>query len=141
MELEISVYREGLVFAGGLRVTAIVNSHQAKLRTEMTRLGYPNKGECFSFKIEIGGKSLVYSADVGSFDDLRSHLEDIDYAIVETTHVDTEEIFGHARKSTVGAYILTHLGDHDEVALLRQRICESGLENLLIAEDGLRLEL
>lgn len=141
LDLEISGYNEGAVFSGDFQVTAIANSHQAKLRDEMKRLGFPNKGESFSFKIDVGDKSVLYSADLGSFDDIRYHLENIDYAVVETTHVDVREVFDHARLGAVGAYILTHLGNSEEVAMLRQQVQDSGLKNILIAEDGLRLEL
>ncbi|MCP4685060.1 MAG: MBL fold metallo-hydrolase [bacterium] len=141
LDLEIIGFSEGTVFSGDLHVSAVPNSHQAKLRDEMKRLGFANKGQSFSFRIEIGEKSVLYSADLGSFADIRDHLEDVDYVIVETTHVDLQEILDHARQSTVGAYVLTHLGNSEEVAVLRQQVKDSGLKNMLIAEDGLRLEI
>jgi len=141
LDLEVSGYNEGAVFSGDFQVTAIANSHQAKLRDEMKRLGFPNKGESFSLKIDVGNKSVLYSADVGSFEDLRGQLENLDYAIIETTHIDIRDIFDHALKPTVGAFVLTHLGSSEEVSELRRKIEGSGLKNLLIAEDGLRLEL
>ncbi len=129
------------MFSSEFQVTAIGNSHQAKLRTELESLGFPNKGQSFSFKIETKGKSILYSAVLGSFEDIRDHLDGVEFAMVETTHVDIGEILDHARQSDVGAYVLTHLGSKEEVALLRQRITESGMKSMLIADDGLRLEL
>lgn len=141
LDLEIKGYHEGPVYSGEFLVTAIGNSHQAKLKVEMNQLGYPNRGECFSLKIDVGERCILYSADVGSFEDIRDHLEKVDYAIVETSHIDIEAVFEHARaKSTVGTYILTHLGNSEEVARLKKRIEESGLKNVIVAEDGLRLE-
>lgn len=142
LDLDIRGYGEGKVYEGDFSLSAIPTSHHEKIRSEVEKLGLPNRMESFAFKIEAGEKSVLYSADLGSFDDIRDYLADVDFAIVETTHVVLDELYRHASGSTtVGAYVLTHLGNGEEVALLRKKIEASGLKNVLIAEDGMRLDL
>lgn len=141
LELDVHGYGDGFLFDDQFRLTAIANSHHAKLAEDVVRLGLPNRLQCHSFRIEIGDHSLFYSADLGSLEDIRDHLENLDYAIIESTHIDVEELIDHARSSTVKKYILTHLGSADEVALLQQQISAAGADNIGIAADGMRLEL
>ncbi|UCC44293.1 MAG: ribonuclease Z [Candidatus Zixiibacteriota bacterium] len=140
-ELEITGYSDGFVYDDDFKLTAIANSHNASAMELIARLGLQNKGQSHSFKIEVGNKSLLYSADIGSFDDIRDHLNNLDYAIVESTHVDAKEVIAHARDSTVSKYIITHLGNEQEVDALRHLITDSQCTNIQLAEDGMRLEL
>jgi len=141
LELEIRDYADGFVYDGEFRLTAISNMHHAKLAPIIKQLGLPLKMQSHSFRIEAGGKSLFYSADIGSFEDITDHLDQLDYAIIETTHIPLEQIIEHARSSSVKQYILTHLGDDNEVSTLQEQIVESGIRNITFAEDGMRLEL
>ncbi|RKX24999.1 MAG: hypothetical protein DRP45_06940 [Candidatus Zixiibacteriota bacterium] len=142
LELRIHGYSDGLVYENDrFKLTAIGNSHLVGTKVDIGRLGLPNRMQCCSFRIDVGDRSVFYSADIGSFEDIRDQLQDLDYALVETTHVNLEHLFDHMRSSTVGEYILTHLGDEEEVAALRNQIERASLTNVSLANDGLRLEL
>jgi len=141
LDLEIHGYGDGLVIDEGFRLIAIANSHIAKLAPYLRENNLRNKMQCYSFKIEVNDRSLLYSADIGSFDDIRGCLDGLDYALVETTHVDVGEIIEHARTSTVKQYILTHLGNDDEAAGIDKRVRAAGITNMLLAADGMRLDL
>jgi ribonuclease BN (tRNA processing enzyme) len=141
LHLDVHGYHDGFVFDGDFKLTAIGNSHHAKARDDAIRLGLPNRLQCHSFRIDVGGRSVFYSADVGGFDDIGDQLKDLDYAIIETTHITVEQLIHHARESTVNKYILTHLGGPDEVSLLREQVAAAGVDKISIAADGMRLEL
>ncbi len=140
--LRIYGYADGFAYRGdGFELTAIANFHLEKARELVEQYDVPNKCQCHSFKITTDNAALFYSADLASLDDISDRLEDLDYAIIESTHIDLDALFDHARESTVRRYILTHLGGDDEVAQLHAKIETSGLDNFLLAADGLRLDM
>jgi len=141
LEIVIEGYSDGFVFDESFRLRAIANSHLVGLESVIKGLGLPNKLQCHSFEIDTGDKRLFYSADIGSFDDIRDYLIDLDYALIETTHAEVEQILQYARSSSVKSYLLTHLGTDDEVAKLISATAAAGLSNVTVAEDGMRLEL
>jgi ribonuclease BN (tRNA processing enzyme) len=141
LELNVHGYTEGLLYDGDFRLEAIANTHVDKLAKYFEELDLPYRGQSFSFRIEAGEKSIFHSADVGSFDDVEPHLHDLDFALIETTHISPADILQHARKSSVRQYILTHLGDEEEVANLNEMIEQFGSTNVTLAHDGMRLVL
>ena len=86
-------------------------------------------------------KCLFYSADVGDFADIEPHLDGVDYAVMELTHVELEPFFELAPALSVGKFIISHLGNATETAAVEQMAAKTGLGNLMIAYDGLRLSL
>ncbi|TET96558.1 MAG: hypothetical protein E3J26_01040 [Candidatus Zixiibacteriota bacterium] len=134
-------YEDGFTFSGDFRLTAIGNRHLQGHAELISELKLPNKMQCHSFAIEIGDKSLFYSSDVFSFDDVKNHLDGWDYVILESTHIDLEQFFDLAPAVNVGRYVITHLGTAEEVAGIEQRARKAGLENLVTAVDGMELVL
>ena len=101
----------------------------------------PNRMQCHSFWVETEAKALLYSADLGSFDDIAAHLEGLDYAVVESTHIDLEMLLDSARSMPAARFILSHLGEKADRSALAQRIADTRLTNVSLATDGLRLEM
>ena len=142
VDLHITGYADGFVYRGdGFSLRAIANSHMEKAAPLIEEYDVPNKMQCHSLRIETDTKSLLYSADLGSFDDIVGHLDGLDYALVETTHVDLGALFEAARSSGVGRFVLTHLGEGEETSSLREQVATTGLDNISLATDGLRLEM
>jgi ribonuclease Z len=141
LEIVIEGYSEGFIYDDLFRLRAIANSHLAAQGRLVKKLNLPNRMQCHSFEIGIADKRLFYSSDIGSFDDIRDCLADLDYALIESTHVDVEQVLQHARNSSVKRYVLTHLGTDDEVAGLESAVAASALSNITLAEDGVILEL
>jgi len=141
LPLEIVGYDSGVVLDSEITVTAIANTHQAAQMPLIRRLGLPNRGQCFSFRVSAGGTSVLYSGDLGSFDDLRAHLSDLSLCVVETTHIDLDDLFAFAAVSPETEFIFTHLGDGDDIQRLRAKVVATGLSNIRLAEDGLRIGL
>lgn len=142
VDLHITGYADGFEYRGdSFSIRAIANSHLEKSAPLIEEYDVPNKMQCHSFRIETDSKSLLYSADLGSLDDLAEHLDDLDYAIVESTHIELEALFETARTSRVGLYVLTHLGEGEERGNLREQIAAAALDNIKLASDGLRLDM
>ncbi|MFH1374945.1 MAG: MBL fold metallo-hydrolase [bacterium] len=141
VKVNIIGYENGFVFSDGFRLTAIGNRHLSGNAEIIECLKLPNRMQCHSFLIEVGGKSLFYSADLLTFDDVRSHLDGKDYVLLEPTHIDIDEFFEFAPTVNVGQYVLIHLDTPEAVAQLELRAKKAGLDNLAMAEDGMVLEL
>jgi ribonuclease BN (tRNA processing enzyme) len=139
--MNIIGYEDGFTFTGDFLLTAIGNQHLQGHAKLISELKLPNKMQCHSFEVEVGGKSLFYSSDVFSFDDVKNHLDGRDYVILESTHVDLGQFFEFAPTINVGRYVITHLGTAQEVAEIERRAGKAGLENLVTAVDGMELVL
>jgi len=120
---------------------AIPNNHLKGYDEYITTLGLPNKMQCYSFLISIGGKKILYSSDVASFDDIKKYLDGCDQVILESTHIDLNKFFAHAKTINVGQYIITHLGDNEQIREINRSAQEAGIDNLITAVDGLEIEI
>ncbi len=140
-ELRIIGYEDGFVYEGGFRLEAIGNTHLFPYREFIEKAALPNKMQCHSFKLTINGKTVLYSADIGSFDDIKDHLDGTDIAIIESTHLDLEQFLKFAQTARVGRYILTHLGSKEDVADINLRAAKAVVDHLTTAVDGMEIEL
>jgi ribonuclease BN (tRNA processing enzyme) len=140
-------YKTGFTFNDGFTLKAIGNRHLAGYAEYIDKLQLANKMQCHSFGFEIPASSggddwrLFYSADIRDFDDIKSHLDGVDYAVMELTHVDLESFFELAPTISVGKFIISHLGDAEATARVTQLAAKAGLDNLRIAHDGMVLSL
>ena len=130
-------YQDGVIFNDGLTVTAHHNTHMKKTG---------DAWRSFSFRIEAGGRTFVYSGDVRGPEELSSLLlEKADLVLMETGHHKVEDVCRYFETSggTFGALVLSHHGrailkDPDgELARARSILGEK----VLIARDGMTYEL
>jgi len=141
-QLEIVGYADGLAYdGGGFRLEAVANLHLEKAAAIIEQYDVPNKMQCHSFKIKTDRKALLYSSDIASLTDIWGHLDNLDYAVIESTHIDLQRLFERAAQTPATRFVLTHLGGADDVARLRGQIAAAALENVTLVEDGLRLEM
>jgi hypothetical protein len=61
--------------------------------------------------------------------------------LIDSTHVDVDEVLAHAQIVDFGCLIFTHLGDAHEIARLQEKIKRSGVARTLLAEPGMVLQL
>jgi len=125
-EVEPRPYGDGEVFDDGhLRAEALHNTH----------LGRPGPGEpwlSYSFRIESGGKAVVYSGDTGGVEELAPLAGDgCELLLMETGHHREEDVCLFIRDADlrVGRVVFVHHGR----AILGQAA--------LIARDGMALEI
>jgi len=128
-----------VISCGDVRITPRLNSHLTKHRGQPWMANVDNRGESYSFEIRHDTKNIVYSADIGSLDDLR-FCGNADVVLVEVTHVDLRELLTAAETWNLKTVILTHIGPEfspENLADARQYF--SG--TLLTATDGLAVPL
>lgn len=141
-DLHIHGYADQFVFNNdSFKLTAMANRHLEKSSEIIEQYDLPNRMQCHSFLISTADKTMLYSADLGGPEDISDHLDEIDYAIIETTHVEPNQLFDVARQNPELQLILTHLGSPEEVAHLHRLVDQTGLDNISFASDGLRLSL
>lgn len=140
-ELNIIGYEAGEVYNGDFKLTAVANKHLHKYSEYIKRLNLPNKMQCHSFDIEVGGKKIFYSADVGSFDDVKDYLDGHDIVIIESAHIDLEAFINFAKTAKIGQIVLTHFDNEAQVKEICGLASQAGLDNLVTAVDGLELSL
>jgi len=128
-----------VISCGDVRITPRLNTHLTRHRGQPWMADRDNRGECYSFEIKHDTKKIVYSADIGSLDDLR-FCEGADVLIVEVTHVDVGELLAAAETWHIGTVILTHIGpEFNTEGLADTGKYYSG--TLRVAVDGLAVPL
>jgi len=124
-----------------ISILPIPNSHLLGNGEIIEQYRLENRMQSFSYLVRAGDKSLLYSADIGSEGDLKAHLAGLDLLVVESTHIDIADLIALAVDSKVKWILLTHIAEEvnlERVRLLAQKV---GYGNLVIAEDGLKVEL
>ncbi|MFQ5498743.1 MAG: MBL fold metallo-hydrolase [Candidatus Zixiibacteriota bacterium] len=137
--LNLTGYEAGKVFEGTFTLTAIENKHLVGHHELIQRLNLPNRMQCHSMLVEVAGKSLFYSADVGSFDDIKPYLGGRDIVVTETTHLDLDDFLSYMAAIGTGQLVVSHLGSGSEVARINSLANKMGVDNLVAAVDGLEL--
>jgi ribonuclease BN (tRNA processing enzyme) len=141
-DLQVKAYTTGQVYDdSAFRLDAIANDHLSGYKEIIEKHDLPNRMQCHSFVIETNGVRLLYSADLKSFDDIRSHLHNLDVVVIESTHIDMEQFMAFVPSSDVGRWVLTHLGSPAEVDDLRAALNSARLSNVTLAADGMKLEI
>ena len=103
---------------GGAQIAAFATTHLDPQRTFAAGQGYPDPGQCYAFHVQVNGTTLVYSADLGSLADLDFVPCPIDRLLIETSHVNLEELWRWIEERQTRHVILTHLSDDFDLALL-----------------------
>ncbi|MBN2226931.1 MAG: MBL fold metallo-hydrolase [candidate division Zixibacteria bacterium] len=119
-------------------VNAIPNKH---LEHEINRniiaeSGYPNLMQSYSFAIRAGDRSILYTSDLLSFDDIASHVYDLDLLVIETTHIDLKRLIESIPDRRIGRVVLTHIADEDEKRIKNIVSAYADSAVLSVAEEG-----
>ena len=138
--LDVRHYQQGVIHADpqGLRVTALPNRHR----------GEPRPGESwrsFSFRVDAGGRSVVFSGDVKHISELEPLLDQCDLLLMETGHHDVASVchYLRQRERTIGQLGFIHHGRAilaDPEAELRKARGIFG-RNVFVAREGQQLDL
>lgn len=139
--LDLIGYRPAVLFEHPFRLEAIRNTHLEHYADIIKNLDLPNKMLSHCLDVRVGGSRVFYSADLTSFDEIRDRLPGCAYVIIESTHIDLAAVMEFGCTGDIGAVVLTHLGDSEDIGEKTELIEKSGLEKVLLAEPGLVLEL
>jgi ribonuclease BN (tRNA processing enzyme) len=125
---------------GPMRVTPYPTMHLAAMREFAEAKGLPNRGECYAMRIEVGGKVILYSADIVSISDLDAVLLPIDWLLVESTHVSLNELWPWAEERKIKRVIITHIADSFDTSQIALGTSHTSAE-IMIAEDLMTLDI
>jgi ribonuclease BN (tRNA processing enzyme) len=136
-EIVVKPIDYGYEFAEGIiEIEAHANSHLRGHREFLSSRGYDNRMQCFSFTVQAEGKKLVYSADIGSLDDLKNIALNADVLLAEGMHLDLNQLPAMLIEKNVQRCILTHLPDDFNRVAVQQSFSKAGYENLRLAFEG-----
>lgn len=141
-ELSFAAVSEGRpIESGEVMIETIANSHLEKYAPFVKEYDLPNRQQCYSFLISAGGKKILYSADLGSEKDILGYLDDLDLLVIESTHIDIGNLLERSAQKNIGRIVLTHIEEGYDVDQAVQIAWKQGADNLIIAQDGMRIEL
>lgn len=99
----------------------------------------------FSFVIQVGGRRVAHSADIGAVADLEPLLaEPVDLFVCELAHVEADELLARIGTAQVGELVLVHLEHRwwdDRATLLRMLGERLPGVRCSIAQDGDRYRI
>jgi ribonuclease BN (tRNA processing enzyme) len=132
-----------------IQIKAYLNRHLSANEQMIRENNLPNRMQSFCFVVSwFAGstgdeKKLVYSGDILSSADLANIVFDADLLITECMHPRLEELLSLITESKVKSAVFTHvpLELEGKEEILLQKAHEFGLENLLIAQDGLVVDI
>ncbi|MBR4058978.1 MAG: MBL fold metallo-hydrolase [Lachnospiraceae bacterium] len=128
---------EGVLFDDGvMKVTAIKNRHMAHVETDRC-LSY-------SYLMECEGKRLVYSGDVGKYEDLDVLLNEYcDGLVIETGHFGIDAARQYTADKYIGKIFFSHNGREilNTPIAAQEKINRYFGNNAIICEDGMTVEL
>ena len=135
--VEASYVREGVLFDDGfMKVTAFGNTHLSYAEVDHY-LSY-------SYLIECEGKKLVYSGDLGKYEDLDPLMKDgCDGLIIETGHFGIDAVKQYVADKKIGRLFFSHNGreilNNPETSAKKVEDYFEGRG--LICTDGITIEL
>ncbi|MFP4249109.1 MAG: MBL fold metallo-hydrolase [Armatimonadota bacterium] len=145
--LELSGVEEGPCYEDErISVIALPSGHLEGLGERYAQLGLPNRGQAFSYVMEIEDRRIAFSGDQPrDFRYLdRVTAEPLDLLVMEMTHIRPEEVLPWLADRPVAKLILTHIWDpwhgsgEDE---LREMCFEHLPFPFTIARDGMEVEV
>lgn len=93
-----------------------------------------------SFLFQLEGKNIVYTSDIGSYDDLFLFHDAIaDVFITEATHIPLARIEAAITILNPKQVILTHIDDETEIGNWFAKLPDEKKRKISIAEDGMRV--
>jgi len=139
-EFELIGYRDGFKYEDdNFKLEAIANTHLNHYREWIEKYSMPNRMQSHSFKLQIDDTRIFHSGDLGSFDDIKDHLDGNKYVITELTHVNPDVFLEFIPSIKVEEFVVIHLGSEEDIKRLQNRITKAGIDSITIAMDGLEL--
>jgi len=129
-----------------LRATAHFSGHVAKQGEAYQAAGYPNRGQSFSYLLELEGRRVAFTGDLPpGFDYLGEVLtEPLDLLVMEMTHIKPESVLPFIADKPIAKLLLTHIHDpwHGAGENALRDLCFEHLPYpFVIAYDGMEMEL
>jgi len=129
-----------------LSVAALPSGHLESLGKQYAEHGLPNRGQAFSYVMELEGRRIAFSGDQPrDFRYLDQVVaEPLDLLVMEMTHIRPEEVLPWLADKPVAKLILTHIWDpyHGTGEDALREMCFEHLPfPFTIARDGMEVEV
>lgn len=131
----------GVIKAGAVTIRPILNNHLRKYQPIIEEFKLKSKMQCYSYLMEIEGRKILYSADLGSENDILPYLKNLDLLVIESTHISIPNLLDAVISNNIGQVVLTHIAEEFDTAEALALAQKAGVDNLSIAYDGMRIEL
>lgn len=147
VKLELRGVNEGPCYEDErLRVTALPGGHLESLGERYAERGLPNRGQSFSYVMELEDRRIAFSGDQPrDFRYLdRVVAKPLDLLVLEMTHIRPEEVLPWLADKPVAKLLLTHIWDpyHGTGEDKLREMCFEYLPfPFAIARDGMAVEL
>ena len=135
----LPIPEDDAIVSGQLAVTPLRNTHLKGYAQVIDDFGLNHKMQCYSYLIRAGGKSILYSADLGSESDLFPFLHNLDLLVVESTHIEVERLLEKTIENNIGKVVLTHINEDYDIGQALRIARKLGVDNFSIAHDGMRI--
>ncbi|GAB4318116.1 MAG: MBL fold metallo-hydrolase [Candidatus Zixiibacteriota bacterium] len=123
----------------GVAFNARLTSHLKEAARAGQELGYGNLGQCYAIRAKVGTTALLYSADVGSIDDIIKLPESVDWLLIESTHIALDRLWPWAEEQGIKRIIITHIADDFDTSAVAQSGKYTSAE-VVLAEDNMSFE-
>lgn len=140
-DLKVIAYAGELEIDDGYNIKAVANKHLSGYADRIKESDAPNKMQAHSFHITTKSKKLFHTVDIFSFDDIKDHIQDKDYLIFDSTHVDLSVMLPLLPPANIGKLIATHITSDQEAEQIKTTALKAGINNLEIAYDGMVIEI
>jgi ribonuclease BN (tRNA processing enzyme) len=135
---------QGLFFQNSeLKIFAYPNEHLIENKEVIEKKGVPNKMESYCLELNLDGKKIVYSGDVGVLEDLEIVTRKANLLLTECMHVNLEALINLIIKNKVESAIFTHIPQEleKEKGKIIEKANKMGFTKLRFASDGMVIEL
>ncbi len=125
----------------GLSVRPHLNTHLQRHKKFLKGSGLRNRMQSFAYEIVADDKRIVYSADLGSEQDLCGLIHDCDLLVVERSHVNLENLGLMLREEQVSELLITHLDEGFNFAKTERLLPRGLFKKIRQAKEGLEIIL
>ncbi len=126
----------GVHRCGSVRFCPVANRHLERHRVILKGSRKPNRAQCYSFVIEAGRSRMIYSADVGSVNEIASLLPGARFLVVEASHVDFGALSDIIIDPERLRILITHADDEFDFSAARRLLRRSGVRAVASAQEG-----
>ena len=108
----------------GFRIAPFATTHLSPYAERVQAGAHTQRCEAFAFTVDTGSTRILYSGDVGHFDDIRLAMQGARYAVVDSTHIEPADVVAWAESHPDTTVVLSHVSPkwrHEVVSDLTSR--------------------
>ena len=134
-ELKPEKLTEDKIILNGTEILPMKTKHLDYIKKRISHK-IPNKFEAFSFRIKTGKAYFLYSGDIKSFREIKKSLPGCSFAIIETTHIELDELLEWAEKNPCCNIIASHISPDFNLKEFQFKKEKKAINNISLAEEG-----